>query len=123
MEGHMQEDASHELAILYKKLEDDMNRWIFSQTNSLSFVQYAGKVLEQHLNDLQAARKLTEQWLESMDLPTRNDLAEVAKRIIQTESRLDLLEEALYQTVAETKEKQNQIAVLARGMKGKQKLL
>jgi uncharacterized protein Yka (UPF0111/DUF47 family) len=98
---------------LYKEIEDDINRQLLSETNSLSFIRMVGAVIEEHLNQLVALRELTEQWLNFMDFPTRDDIADVAKKVIKNEERLDNLDDNLYQTMVELKNSRKQMAKLA----------
>ncbi len=93
----------------YKKLEDELNRKLYSLTNSLPFITMAGKALDQHLDMIAVSRKLTVQSLALMDYPSRDDVADIAKRIIRIEERLDGLDECLYLTLVEVEEYRNQI--------------
>jgi uncharacterized protein Yka (UPF0111/DUF47 family) len=97
---------------LIKKIEDDINRQLSSQTNSLSFIEMVGAAIEEHLNQIEALRVLSEQWLNFMDLPTRDDIADIAKKVIKNEERLDELDDKLYQTLVDIKKNRNQMAKL-----------
>lgn len=100
-------------AKLYKKIEDDINRKLFSQINTLSFIRLIGEVIEEHLNQILVLRELSEQWLDFMDLPTRDDIADIAKKIIENEERLDRLDEILHQSLVEIKENRNEMSKFA----------
>ncbi|MEH7354942.1 hypothetical protein V7150_15400 [Neobacillus drentensis] len=109
----MQLSSDQDLRKLYKKIEDDINRKIFSQTNSLSFIKMTGTAIEEHLNHLVGARELTKQWLDCNGLPTRDDIADIAKKIIENEDRLDRLDDAFYAVLMNIKASRRQMAVLA----------
>ncbi|MCL6571367.1 MAG: hypothetical protein K6T88_06725 [Bacillus sp. (in: Bacteria)] len=98
---------------LYKKIEDDFNRQLLTQANSLSFIRMVGAAIEEHLNQLVALKELSEQWLNLMDLPTRDDIADIAEKVIKNEDRLDNLDDMLYQTLEEIKNNRNQMARVA----------
>lgn len=93
-----------------KKIEDDINRKLFSITNSLSFVTMCGVTLEEHLNQLLAVRELSEQLLDCLGFPTRDDIAAIAKKIIVFEDRLDRLDENLHLTLVDMEESRTQVA-------------
>jgi len=113
MEDHMQLSSDQDLRNLCKKIEDDINRNIFSQANSLSFIKMTGAAIEEHLNHLVAARELTKQWLDCNGLPTKDDIAEIAKKIIENEDRLDRLDDTLYLVLMNIKASRRQMAGLA----------
>jgi len=109
----MQLSSDQDLRNLCKKIEDDINRNIFSQANSLSFIKMTGAAIEEHLNHLVAARELTKQWLDCNGLPTKDDIAEIAKKIIENEDRLDRLDDTLYLVLMNIKASRRQMAGLA----------
>lgn len=109
----MQLSSDQDLRKLYKRIEVDINRKIFSQTNSLSFIKMTGDAIEEHLDHLVTARKLTKQWLNCNGLPTRDDIGDIAKKIIENEDRLDRLDDTLYQVLMNIKASRRQMAELA----------
>lgn len=96
-----------------KKLEDDVNRQLFSKANSLAFITMVGETMENHLSQLVAVRDAFKQWLDRMDFPTRDDIAVLANKIIEIEDRFDRLDENLYLTLEGIKESRRQMAGLA----------
>jgi chromosome segregation ATPase len=97
---------------IFKELEDDLNCQLYSLTNSKPFISMAGKALDQHLDMLIELRMVTRQWLELMCLPTRDDVVDIAQRLIKTEDRLDSLDENLYQILDNIKDYRNEIGRL-----------
>jgi uncharacterized protein Yka (UPF0111/DUF47 family) len=95
-----------------KKIEDDINRKLLSEANSLAFITMVGEALENHLDQLVALRESSKQRLDWMDLPTRDDIADIANKIIDYEDRLDRLDENLYQALEGMKECRRKMAGL-----------
>jgi hypothetical protein len=112
MEGIMQ-SSDQNLREYYKKIEDDFNRKLFTKTNSLAFIAMVGEIMETHLDHLVATKELSKQWLDKMELPTRDSIAEVARKKIEIEDRLDRLEDQLYLSIEAMKQCRSQMAVLA----------
>jgi len=113
MEGHMLSSSDQDLRNLCKKIEDDINCKIFSQTNSLSFIKMTGTAIEEHINYLVASREFTNQWLDCNGLPSRDDIADIAIKIIGNEDRLDRLDDTLYQVLMNINASRRQMARLA----------
>ncbi|PLT33273.1 hypothetical protein [Bacillus sp. V5-8f] len=90
-------------AKVYKKMEEDLNRKIRCMTNSMTFVKMAGEAMDTHLNHVVAIRNQSQKWLDRNNLASRNDMADMAKRIIRHEDRLDLLDDELYDILTEVK--------------------
>jgi hypothetical protein len=96
----------------FKELEDELNKKIYSLTNSKPFIKMAGEALDQHLDMLIELRMATGHWLEIMALPSRDDVADIAKMLIKTEDRLDSLDESLYQILDDIRVYRNEIGRL-----------
>ena len=111
LEGNM-ESSEQNLREFCKKIEDDVNRELFSRANSIAFIKMVGETMENHLNQLVSLRSSTKQWLDLMEFPTRDEIAEIAGKIIEIEDRLDRLDDQLYQTIKGVKECRNQMAGL-----------
>lgn len=91
MESKQQDPAS-----FYKNLEKEWNKQIHSSTNSLTFTQAFGKAVENHLDHVVIQQKVINNWLIVFDIPNKDDFAELAKRKIDCEDKLDNLEETMY---------------------------
>lgn len=111
-EGNMQL-SDQNLRDFCEKLEDEVNRQLFSKANSLAFITLVGETMEHHLNQLVAVRDASIQWLSRMDFPTRDDIAVLANKLIEIEDRFDRLDENLYLTLEGIKESRRQMAGLA----------
>ncbi|MEH7252530.1 hypothetical protein V7111_10440 [Neobacillus niacini] len=93
----------------FKEIEDELNRKLYSYTNSSPFIAMAGKAIDQHLEMVRVIRMITVQWLEINGYPSRDDVADIARRIIRLEERLDSLDEGLYLTLVEINVYRNQM--------------
>lgn len=110
-EGDMQA-SGEEFRKSCKMIEDEINQKLLSKTNSLTFVAMVGEALEEHLNQLESLRKSSNQWLNSMCLPDKDDFVFIAKKVISIEDRLDRMDEKLYQTLEIIKENRRQLGGL-----------
>ncbi len=98
-----------EAAKTYKKVEADCNRQVLSMTNNLRYIKKLGQAMDAHVDDIIALRKLTKEWLDSLKLPNRDDIAAISKRVITLEARLDDLDEQLTESIQQIKNHHNQI--------------
>jgi chromosome segregation ATPase len=80
----------------YKNLEKEWNEQIHSSTNCLAFTHAFGKAVENHLDHVVIQQKVINNWLTVLDIPNKDDLAELAKRKVDCEDKLDHLDETLY---------------------------
>jgi hypothetical protein len=80
----------------YKNLEKEWNKQIHSSTNCLTFTHSFGKAVENHLDHVVIQQKVINNWLTVLDIPNKDDLAELAKRKVDCEDKLDNLEETMY---------------------------
>lgn len=85
---------------MFKKYTDQwekqMNDMIHLWSNTREFVQYAKAGTDSHTWFLEQLRKNQEVLISQWNLPTKKDVANVAKLSIQTEEKLDSLEEQLW---------------------------
>jgi len=98
-----------ESAETYKKLEADYNRQVLSMTNNLQYVKKLGQAIDAHLDGIVAIRKVTRELLDSLQLPSRDDIAAIAKRVIALETRLDDLDEQIAESMEQIRSHHNQI--------------
>ena len=90
------EFTHHDQVALYKKFEVDLNKKIHNLCNTVSFFHACSTMMEHHLDQVMIHRKLINDWLSSIDIPNKDEIAELANRKISCESKLDLLEESIY---------------------------
>lgn len=89
--------SGREIREFCRKIENELNQCLFSQTNSSHFVDSAAKMMESHLDRLTEFRTLGSQWLDAIGLPERDEIAAIAVTWIRIESRLDHMDDILYQ--------------------------
>ncbi|WP_209123731.1 hypothetical protein [Alkalihalobacillus sp. BA299] len=95
----------------YKQQEDEWNKYILSTFNSHHFVYQTGKWINAHIDEVIEKRKIAELWLEILYVPTKNDIANLANKVIKHEDRVDFLEDQLFSL---NKERRKTIEVLKR---------
>ncbi|UCZ54936.1 DUF1664 domain-containing protein [Bacillus shivajii] len=76
-------------------LEDYLNKTIKSLLSNIENVEKTGVGLENHAELLKRVRNYTEVLAQQLNLPTKEDVANVAKIVIQIEEKVDELEERL----------------------------
>lgn len=76
--------------------EQQMNDMIHLCTNNNDFIKYAKMISDSDARYVEWLRKKQEKWANRLNLPSKNDLANVAKLSVQTEEKLDSLEEQIW---------------------------
>lgn len=79
----------------YKNVQNYWGPAINEKVGTEEFSEWMGKVLEGNLLFRQMTDKNTKQFLEQMNLPTREDLASVSSLIINLDQKIDDMEEQL----------------------------
>ena len=96
--------------------EQRMNDMIHLCTNNNDFIKYAKMSSDSNAGYVEWLRKNQEMLANQLNLPTKNDLANVAKLSVQTQEKLDSLEEQIWNlsdSVARTnKEMESVVEVL-----------
>ncbi|MGM0876338.1 MAG: polyhydroxyalkanoic acid synthase subunit PhaR [Bacillota bacterium] len=64
------------------------------------FSEWMGKVLEMNLQVKNMLNETTENYLTQVNLPTRNDLSNIASLVVNVDSKVDNLEELVEETSA-----------------------
>ena len=76
--------------------EQQMNDMIHLCTNNNDFIKYAKMSSDSNAGYVEWLRKNQEMLANQLNLPTKNDLANVAKLSVQTQEKLDSLEEQIW---------------------------
>ena len=82
--------------------------------------QGMGQVLEMNLQFKKLLNETTEQYLEQVNMPTRNDLANISSLIVNVDAKIDDLEELVEDTKANQVDQeaiQRELTTLKRDMK------
>jgi hypothetical protein len=102
----------------YKNLEKEWNKQIHASTNCLTFTHSVGKAVESHLDHVVIQQKVINDWLTVFDIPKKDDLAQLAERKIDSEEKLDNLEETLYMLNVGLKNNHSQLKKLNTSLSG-----
>ena len=88
--------SGQEAIELAKKLEKELNKQLFSITNTLPFITKCGEALDTHLSQVTAIREQSKRLLDCLDLPNKEETAAIANQKIVYEDRLDSMEDQVY---------------------------
>lgn len=83
----------------YKNVQNYWGPSINEKVGTEEFSEWMGKVLEGNLLFRNMTDKNTKQFLEQMNLPTREDLANVSSLIINLDQKIDDMEEQLEESL------------------------
>lgn len=100
----------------FKNCEEQQNRIIKDFLNSPQFVDNTSVMLEMHLDRIQIERVIVHHLLRNGGYPTKDEIATIAKRIINREARIDELEDSVYQFLNTCFRNQNRIHQLKGSM-------
>ncbi|MEB1807010.1 MAG: polyhydroxyalkanoate biosynthesis repressor PhaR [Bacillaceae bacterium] len=96
----MSSNRSYDPYDTFKKFSDrwekQINDMIHLWTNNSEFVRYAKVNSDAHSRYLELLRRNQEMLATQLNIPTKTDLANVSKLALQTEEKLDLLEEQIW---------------------------
>ncbi|MCM3585620.1 hypothetical protein M3182_07640 [Mesobacillus maritimus] len=90
-----------DLTRLVANYEKDLNDFIKDKLNDNQVVALANTEMEKHLKKVRFLRRFSEIIAHQFNFPTRDDLANVSRLVMQLEDRLDHIEEMLIQTLGE----------------------
>ncbi|MDR7076551.1 hypothetical protein J2Y03_001554 [Neobacillus niacini] len=90
------ESRHQDPATFYKNLEKEWNQRIHTYTNSLTFTHALGKCLENHLDHVVVQQKIINNLLTELDIPKKDDYAEIAERKVVCEEKIDNLEDTIF---------------------------
>lgn len=79
----------------FKNMENYWGQSMEEQMKSEEFSEWMGKVLESNLFYKQIADTSTKQYLEQMNVPSREDLANLSSLVVNLDAKVDDLEEQL----------------------------
>lgn len=87
-------EAIHKLSLLWEK---QINDFIYLWTNNNEFVKISNLGTELHSRSLEAFKKNQEALAGVMNMPTKNDVANVAALTVQAEEKIEALEEQIWE--------------------------
>jgi hypothetical protein len=106
------EPIHQEMVEFYKNLEKTCNQSIHNHTNCRTFTHALGKAMESHLDQVMTHRKWTQKRLTRLNLPTKDEIAAIAIKMVDSEEKLDSLEENIYLLIKRQKENNNELNTL-----------
>lgn len=106
------ESKHHDSITFYKQLEKELNIRIHQNTNCLAFTQAFGKSVEYHLDRVLITRRLIAKWLKHVDVPSKDEFADIAVRLVDYEEKLDELENTVYLLNKQQNQNISQIEIL-----------
>ncbi|MEH7484440.1 hypothetical protein V7157_25885, partial [Neobacillus drentensis] len=89
-------EINNESTIAYKIFEKMLNRKIISYFNCHRIVVLVDKLLRYHIKRVRIYRFLVKKWLDSKGYSNKEQIADVAKKYISIEAKLDDFDDSLY---------------------------
>lgn len=77
------------------KYEKKLNSLIQDTLNDKNFIQLANAGLKQHTRTLKSLREFNEMAAQQLNIPTKDDVARIARMAIQLEEKLDQIQSQL----------------------------
>lgn len=111
---------------LYDIAERHWNEMFQIWANNTEAVKFTNIGLERQAKILEVLRPLQERWLHELNLPSRQDLANISSMNIQVEEKVDALEEQLWEvsnSLGDVKKELENVVSLAKDVVQVSKLL
>lgn len=99
-------ESFHKLSLLWEK---QINDFIFLWTNNKEFVKMTNAGTEFHSRYLETLKKNQEALASVLNLPTKSDVTNVANLTIQTEEKIEALEEQIWELQDSVKSQSKEI--------------
>ncbi|WP_077211115.1 hypothetical protein [Bacillus dakarensis] len=93
------------LAVLGGRYEKKLNELIKDKLNNHSVIDFANSEMKNHVKILRHLRQLNEDAAQALNLPTKEDIANVAKLNMQLEEKLDKMDAQLSKLLEEGRTK------------------
>ncbi|MEH7378567.1 hypothetical protein [Neobacillus drentensis] len=103
-------EINNESTIAYKIFEKMLNRKIISYFNCHRIVVLVDKLLRYHMKRVRIYRFLVKKWLDSKGYSTKEQIADVAKKYISIEAKLDDFDDSLYSITQNWNKKKQSLA-------------
>lgn len=84
---------------MYDKAEEQWNQTLDETMHKEEFSKWMGQCLNGYLQYQNLAQKSTEKYLEQANMPSRQDLSNVASMVIGVEDKVDKLEQTIEEDV------------------------
>lgn len=80
---------------LYDKTEENVTQVLHETLKTEAFSEWLGQVQSGYLQYQQFVQKTTDEYLKQMNMPTRDEISNIASLIINVEEKVDTLEEKI----------------------------
>lgn len=80
---------------LYDKTEENVTQVLHETLKTEAFSEWLGQVQSGYLQYQQFVQKTTDEYLKHMNMPTRDEISNIASLIINVEEKVDTLEEKI----------------------------
>lgn len=100
---------------MYEKTEENWNEVLQETMKKESFSKDLGSVLNYYLSYQEIVKKMTEDYLKQVNVPTRGEIADVASLIINIEEKVEDLDEKLEDEIQKV-DQSRQISQLRRSV-------
>ena len=101
-----------EFAALGAKYEEKLNSLIKDKLNDNGFIDLANEGIQQHVKTLKSLRQFNQLVAQQLNLPTKDDIANIARLTMQLEEKLDQIEDQLFKLLEEIQSGQPQELIL-----------
>lgn len=105
---------------MYEKTEENWNEVLQETMKKESFSKDLGQTLNYYLSYQEIVKKLTEDYLKQVNMPTRGEIADVASLIINIEEKVEDFEERMEEEIQKM-DASKQVAQLRRSVNGLEK--
>ncbi|MEH7308781.1 hypothetical protein [Neobacillus drentensis] len=109
-------EINNESTIAYKLFEKMLNRKIKRFINCHRFVVLVDKLLRYHLKRVRFYRLFVKKWLDSEGYSNKEEIADVAKKYISIDAKLDDCDDSLYSMSNKWNIKKQSLAILKGNM-------
>ncbi|PGY12995.1 hypothetical protein [Bacillus sp. AFS031507] len=103
-------EINNESTIAYKIFEKMLNRKIKSYFNCHRIVVLVDKLLRYHIKRVRIYRFIVKKWLDSKGYSNKEQIADVAKKYISIEAKLDDFDDSLYSITQNWNKKKQSLA-------------
>jgi polyhydroxyalkanoic acid synthase PhaR subunit len=87
---------------MYDKAEEQWSQTIDEAMKKEEFSKWMGQSMSGYLQYQEFARKSTEKYLEQANMPSRQDIANVASLVVNLEDKVDQLEQVIEENVVDS---------------------
>jgi ubiquinone biosynthesis protein UbiJ len=95
MERNNKTELNHLIKRLGLETEQKLNQIIHDKLSSKGLIKLANIGIQKHTHEMKQLKEYTEILAQQYNMPTKDDIARIAKLTIQIEEKIDLLEDKI----------------------------